>query len=332
MEIKQIVRYLNLKNSKSLFQEADRIRKAYCKDYIHLRGIIEFSNYCQRNCLYCGLRRANRKLPRYRMNKSEILKSAKAVSDLGYKTIVLQSGEDDFYSIDFLCELIKAIKKKYNCALTLSLGEKKYSDYRKLKEAGADRYLLKFETSNLKLFRRLKPGSSFKQRIKQLAWLKKLNFQVGSGIIVGLPGQNSLDLAKDIKLIESLDLDMVGIGPFIRHPDTPLCAENPGSLGLTLKVIALVRLITKNTHIPATTAVGSIASRGLQQALKAGANVLMPNVTLAKYRPYYEIYPGKIIIGQEASEGKVDLARILKQLKRSKASGRGDSLKKPKNK
>ena len=211
----EIVKHLTCNKNRNILKEADSIRKEHCGDEVHIRGIIEFSNYCERDCLYCGLRKSNKKLTRYRMTADEIFKAARKVEEFKYKTIVLQSGEDDYYRIEELCGLVKRIKKEIDCAVTLSIGERTYDEYKQLREAGADRYLLKFETSNKKLFVFLKPGSLYEKRLKRLEWLRDLGYQVGSGNMVGLPGQTLEMLADDILLINKLDLDMIGIGPFI---------------------------------------------------------------------------------------------------------------------
>ncbi|MDD5671894.1 MAG: [FeFe] hydrogenase H-cluster radical SAM maturase HydE [Candidatus Omnitrophica bacterium] len=302
MSKEEVVAHLKSDDPRALLQEADRVRQAFCGNAVHLRGLIEFSNHCQRDCLYCGLRRSNQKLPRYRMSADEIFESAKQAGALGYKTIVMQSGVDGFYRIEVLCDLLKKIKNEVDCAVTLCIGERSYEDYRKLREAGADRYLLRFETSDKELFEKLKPDSSYEQRRLCLDWLKELGYQVGSGNMIGLPGQTLEILAEDILLLRDLNLDMIGIGPFIAHPETPLAGEPNGAMALTLKAVALIRILTQNALIPATTAMGSIDPEGRQKALRAGANVIMPNVTPTKYRCYYEIYPHKICINERPGD------------------------------
>ena len=324
---KEIIGYLNYNRNRVLFKEADSIRKRYCGDEVHIRGIIEFSNYCKRDCLYCGLRKSNKKLTRYKMSIDEIFKTAQKIKEFKYKTIVLQSGEDDYCQIKELCSLIKRIKREIDCAVTLCIGEKTYDEYKQLREAGADRYLLKFETSNKKLYSNLKPDSSYEKRLISLAWLKELGYQVGSGNMTGLPGQTLKILADDILLMDKLDLDMIGIGPFIPHPDTPLQHSEKGTLELTLKTIALTRMVAPNTHIPATTAVGSINPQGRQKALQCGANVIMPNVTPQKYREYYQIYPDKICINDQPGNCRMCIETMIQSLGRDIAQGYGHSLK-----
>ncbi|KUK41248.1 MAG: Radical SAM domain protein, partial [Clostridia bacterium 62_21] len=227
----------------ALFRAADALRAEYLGNPVHLRAIIEFSNYCVRNCLYCGLRRDNRRLARYRMTAEEILAAARRARFEGYRTIVLQAGEDPAYETAELARLVYRMKTELDVAVTLSLGDLKRDAYRELRAAGADRYLLKHETSDPLLFARLRPGTTLADRVKRLHWLRELGYQVGSGNIVGLPGQTMDTLADDILLLKELDVEMAGIGPFIPHPETPLAACPPGSLELTLKVLAVTRLL-----------------------------------------------------------------------------------------
>jgi len=301
---------------RALFKEADRIRKRYAGDSVHLRGLVEFSNYCSQDCLYCGLRRSNRKIKRYRMTCARILETCRKAAQQGFKTIVLQSGEDRHYKIKDLCALVSDIKK-LNVAVTLSIGELTYSQYKQLKAAGADRYLLRFETSDPELYASLRPDRSLAQRLRCLAWLEKLGYEVGSGAMVGLPGQTAGSIADDISLFKKMDLDMIGIGPFIPHPNTPLSKAAGGSLELVLKAVALTRIVTRNTNIPATTAVGTIDALGRQKALSCGANILMPNMTPSRYRKLYEIYPDKICISESALKCAGCVGRMIRALGRT---------------
>ncbi len=271
---------------------ADEIRKQIHGDVVHLRAIVEFSNYCRCNCLFCGLRRDNKKLFRYRMNSHEIIKAAEEAVKAGFKTVVLQSGEDPIWNAKKLSEVVKEIKK-FNVAVTLSIGELSYSDYAILREAGADRYLLKFETSDERLFKALKPDTTLEKRIQCIKWLKELGYETGSGIIVGLPGQSIDSLVDDILLMKELELEMVGIGPFIPHPETPLKKASLGNPLITLKVLAIVRILLPYANIPATTALGAISPSLRVRALSCGANVIMPDTTPEHYRRLYDIYPGK---------------------------------------
>jgi len=328
MKKKEIISYLTGSNPFQLYQEADKVRKKYCGSKVHVRGIIEFSNYCKRDCRYCGLRRSNKNAVRYRMSPEELFSAMIKLLKSGCKTIVLQSGEDECYKLRDLCDLVEKIKEKSDCAITLSIGERTYQDYKKLRQAGVDRYLLRFETSNRELFKRLKPDSSYDQRLDCLYWLKELGYQTGSGNMIGLPGQTIEILAEDILLMKELDLDMIGMGPFIPHPDTPLQNEKLSGLELTLKTYALVRIITKNTHIPATTAVGTIDLKGRRKALCCGANVIMPNLTPEKYRKHYDIYPDKLNSNIDPLACYKQIISLIKSLDREAAADCGHSLKK----
>jgi len=311
----------------SLFSRADIIRQKYVGNDVHLRGLIEFSNICRKNCRYCGIRSGNSQLKRYRMSIDDIVACAKLVKDYGYKTVVLQSGEDPFYSVDILVDLIQKIKQETNLAITLSIGERKREEYQQLFAAGADRFLLRFETSNLTLYQSLHPDSDFNQRIQCLIWLKEIGFQVGSGVMVGLPGQTLQDLAQDIIKFKELDLDMIGIGPYISHPDTPLAGSANGTVAMTLKVIALTRIVTRNTHIPATTALATLSPEdGREKALQAGANVVMPNITPIKYRELYDLYPNKT--NEAANSSHNYLREKITKIGRLISTGYGHSLKK----
>jgi biotin synthase len=276
-----------------LFATADRVRRKFVGDDVHLRGILEFSNVCVQNCWYCGLRRDNRTLSRYRMNRAEIMEAAKEAKSRGLKTLVLQSGEDPWYTRKGISRVIQEIKDFTGLTITLSLGERPQADYEAWRKAGADRYLLKQETASPRLFRRLRPGRRLQDRLNCLRALRGLGYEVGSGNMVGLPGQTVEDLAKDIQVFLQYDFDMIGIAPFIPHPQTPLREALPGDLGGTLKVLALTRIVSRNTHLPATTATGVLDPDGRRKALLAGANVIMPDITPRIYRQQYQLYPGK---------------------------------------
>ena len=313
-----------------LFNTAESIRKDYCGDEVHIRGIIEFSNFCRRNCRYCGLRRNNKKLKRYRISPDEIVQISLHLADMGIRTVVLQSGEDLRFSQDLIANIIYNIKIKTDMAVTLSVGERSYETYRRWFNAGADRYLLKHETINPGLYKILHPDMGYKERLRCLDELKKIGYQVGAGIIVNVPGQTIEDIADDIIFLKKIDADMAGIGPFIPHPDTPLGNNPPGSVELTLKTLAVARIILKNIHLPATTALETLDSKGYEKGLSCGANVIMPNFTPYAYRTLYEIYPGKsgsILSGSEI------LKNVRKRVHSSGliiSKGRGDSLKRNK--
>ncbi len=293
---KEIVHLLSINGREkmdALFSAADDVRKASVGDEIYLRGIIEFSNICRQNCLYCGLRRDNEAITRYRIPEDDILFSAHRIKDHHISTVVLQSGEDDFFDRDRLCRLISRIKKETGLVITLSVGEFSFDDYRAFKEAGADRYLLKHETASTEIQKRLRPGAPFDKRLRCLHWLKELGYEVGTGMMVGLPLQNEDTLADDILLMKQIDADMIGIGPFIAHPQTPLANHPDGAPEAVLKVIAVTRIVTRTTNIPATTALGTLNPEMRLKALSVGANVVMPDFTPRDYKIFYDIYPGK---------------------------------------
>ncbi|MBE3576208.1 MAG: [FeFe] hydrogenase H-cluster radical SAM maturase HydE [Limnochordales bacterium] len=329
---------------KALFAAADRVRRAAVGDAVHLRAIIEFSNHCERSCWYCGLRRFNRKLPRYRMTVDEVVEAARAAIALGFRTVVLQSGEDSWYDERTICTIIRRIKaislpsSSGTVAITLSLGERPRAEYAAFREAGADRYLLKHETADPELYRRLHPGMSFTNRKECLHWLRELGYQVGSGNIVGLPGQTVSTLAADIGFLSELDVEMAGIGPLIVHPETPLGKlverSNGKEAGLpadavtmTLRTVAAARLLLPLAHLPATSALGTADPRGRQRALQAGANVVMPDLTPTRYRRHYEIYPNKICIFEDPSSCFNCLSRMITGLGRFVATDPGHSPK-----
>ncbi|MFT8351919.1 [FeFe] hydrogenase H-cluster radical SAM maturase HydE [Clostridium saccharoperbutylacetonicum] len=282
--------------NEELFKAADDIRQKYLGDFVHLRGLIEFTNICKRNCLYCGLRRDNKNIERYRLTEEEILDFAKKAVSYGYRTLVLQGGEDDFFTIERMTKIVQEIKK-LGVALTLSLGEKTYDEYKAFKAAGADRYLIRIETTDKKLYESMDPEMSFEERLNCLNNLRDLGYEVGSGILVGLPNQTLESIAKDILFFKEINADMIGIGPFIPNEDTPLKDAEGGNLTLALKVMALTRLLLPDINIPATTAMESLAPNGRIVALQSGANVVMPNVTEGEYRKLYALYPGKICTG-----------------------------------
>jgi biotin synthase len=304
----------------ALFQTADRVRQEKMGNEVHLRGIVEFSNICVQNCLYCGLRRDNRRLRRYRMTPGEILDCAREAVGVGLKTVVLQSGEDPWFSRDRLSGLIRRIKEETGLVVTLSVGERPAEHYRAWKRAGADRYLLKQETASPALYARLRPGRTLNERLDSLRALTGLGYEVGSGNMVGLPGQTAKDLVSDIQLFKEWDFDMIGIGPFIPHPSTPLAESPPGDLHRSLKILAVTRIVTGDTHLPATTASGVLDPRGRKKALLAGANVIMPDITPLKYREHYEIYPGKT----QSHGGMEPLILMINSLGRVIGQGAGN--------
>jgi biotin synthase len=312
----------------ALSAAADRVRQMAVGDEVHLRALIEFSNRCWRNCLYCGLRRDHRELIRYRMTPDEILDAVAAAAGLGYRTVVLQSGEDPWYAAPLLAYLLRAIKARHDVAITLSIGERPRDDYRLLKEAGADRFLLRMETSSPELYRELHPdaaweGAGWHARLECLHALRGLGYQVGSGVMIGLPGQSLEMLADDLLFLQSLDLDMIGAGPFLPHPATPLGEAAGGTLELSLRVVACLRLLCPEAHIPATTALGALDPQGRQRALQAGANVLMPNCTPMPYREQYELYPGEAGAQESAAQCRPHVEAMIAGLGRVVGAGCG---------
>lgn len=293
-----------------LLQAADAVRKKYVGDEIHLRGLIEFSNYCKNNCLYCGLRRDNKELERYRIDIPTILTLAEHAKNMGLKTVVLQSGEDMHFTTERMVEIIKGIKA-LGLALTLSIGEKSLEEYAAYRQAGADRFLIRIETTDKKLYEDNDPGMSWEARAQCMRDLKKLGFELGSGCLVGLPNQTTESLADDILFFKEMSCDMIGIGPFIPHPKTPLKDAKGGMLDLSLKVMALTRLILPEINIPATTAMETLAPNGQARALCGGANVIMPNITMTDYRKHYQLYPGKTTTGYTPDES---LERVIKKI------------------
>jgi biotin synthase len=295
-----------------LWRRADETRRRHVGDAVYLRGLVEISNYCARQCAYCGLRAGNPHLARYRMQADEILAAARQAVQFGYGTVVLQGGEDYGLTVEWLAELIRQIKRETPLAVTLSLGERPERELAAWREAGADRYLLRFETSDRHLFREIHPprGNRPCDRLAILRRLRVLGYEVGSGIMVGLPGQSFASVANDIGLFRELDLDMIGIGPFIPHPGTPLGIglnampsvngeQVPNNELMVYKAIALTRLVRPDANIPATTALATINKKnGRELGLQRGANVFMPNLTPLKYRRLYEIYPAKACISE----------------------------------
>ena len=298
--------------NEELFKAADEVRQKYVGNDVHLRALIEFSNICRQNCFYCGLRSENKNAQRYRLYENEILEFAKKALGYGYRTIVMQSGEDAYFSAERLAGIIKKIKAMSDdsLAITLSIGEMTYEEYSILKQAGADRFLLRIETTDADLYKKMHPNMSLENRKRCLYDLKKLGFETGSGCLVGLPGQTLTSLANDILFFKALDADMIGIGPFIPHSQTPLADAVGGNFELALKVMALTRLLLPDINIPATTAMETLNPNGRLIALQSGANVVMPNVTEGDYRKKYEIYPGKLKSSSNLDELKAKIYSI----------------------
>ena len=283
---------------------ADAIRRSVYGDEVFLRGLIEFTNYCRNNCYYCGIRGGNANAERYRLSKEEILECCEEGYALGFRTFVLQGGEDMTYSDEDICDIVCSIKEKYpEVAVTLSIGEREKESYRKYKEAGADRYLLRHETATEEHYKILHPAElSLSHRKQCLLDLKELGFQVGAGFMVGSPGQKMEYIVNDFRFLQELKPDMIGIGPFIPHKDTVFKDEAAGTLEMTLRILSILRLLFPYVLLPATTALGTIAANGRELGLKHGANVVMPNLSPARFRKQYSLYDNKICTGEEAAE------------------------------
>ncbi len=321
-----IVELLN-SDGELLFKYADECRRQYVGDDVHLRGLIEFSNICKNPCKYCGLRNENHKISRYRLSEDEIIDFASRGVEYGYKTIVLQSGEDKYFTQERMCKIISRIKEM-DVALTLSLGEKSYDEYKAYKEAGADRYLIRIETTDKTLYEKMHPGMNFENRLKCLQNLQEIGFETGSGCLVGLPEQTIDSLANDILYFKNSDFDMIGVGPFIPHPETPLWKDESNEIKnkrfeLSLKVMAVIRLLLRNINIPATTAMETINPNGRIIALQSGANVVMPNITEGEYRKQYEIYPNKICVNESPSMCRNCISAKIKSIGRNISQSKG---------
>lgn len=320
-----------------LYEWADSVRKEHVGDAVHLRGLIEISSHCARQCMYCGLRQANRALTRYRMTRVEILNCALQAERLGYGTVVMQAGEDDHLTAEWVEEIVWWIKRETCLAVTLSLGEREQDELQRWRTAGADRYLLRFETSDQNLFRTIHPNRfpAGQDRITLLRTLKSLGYEAGGGVMVGIPGQSFESLAQDVLTFRALDLDMIGIGPYIAHATTPLgtgalrpaidsCEQVPANEEMVYKMLALTRIICPNANIPSTTALATINKvDGRTQGLKAGANVVMPNLTPTKYRRLYEIYPAKACIDEDSNDCNQCLRGQIHSLGRFAGRGPG---------
>ncbi len=311
-----------------LSQEAVRLRKLYYGDKVFTRGLIEFTNYCKNNCYYCGIRCQNPHAKRYRLSREEILDCCENGYGLGFRTFVLQGGEDPFFTDEKVTEIIREIKTRYpDCALTLSIGERSFESYRRFREAGADRYLLRHETADEAHYRKLHPENlTLANRKRCLRDLKALGYQVGAGFMVGSPGQTSAELAEDLCFLEELQPEMVGIGPFIPHHETPFAEEEAGSVDLTLFLLSVIRILLPKVLLPATTALGTLDPRGREKGLLAGANVVMPNLSPVKNRKQYDLYDNKICTGEEAAECRDCLARRVESVGYRLVTERGDAV------
>ncbi|MRR07215.1 MAG: [FeFe] hydrogenase H-cluster radical SAM maturase HydE [Deltaproteobacteria bacterium] len=341
----QILEWLKIDDQEKLeklWRQSDEIRRVNVGEEIHLRGLVEVSNFCARDCGYCGIRVGNQNVCRYRMSADEIMDCVRMAVNFEYGSVVLQAGEDYGITRDWLCDIITRIKRTTNLAITLSLGERGEGDLAAWRQAGADRYLLRFETSNRELYDRIHPPLPGKvsDRFEILRRLREIGYEVGSGIMVGIPGQSYDDLANDILLFKEYDIDMIGIGPYIPHPGTPLGMsvdqhlipsgeQVPGTELMTCKVVALTRILCPLINIPSTTALATInRAEGRAHGLSRGANIVMPNLTPKKYRELYEIYPAKASCNENADESNSRIKHGIIAMGRAIGVGRGDSANK----
>jgi biotin synthase len=342
MDRKEILKWLRESDERQLeplWASADALRKMHVGDDVHLRGLAEISNYCARECSYCGIQKSNTRLERYRMTEDEIIECAHKAEKLGYGTIVLQSGEDYGIETEWFADVIRRIKNETALAVTLALGERPDQDLEKWHNAGADRYLLKFETSDRLLYDRIHPPL-FRKKSDRIIILKKsreIGYETGSGVMIGIPGQTYESLADDIMLFHELDLDMIGVGPYVPHPDTPLgrdwstngvnSNQVPNKEIMTYKVIALTRIACPTANIPATTALATMNPRdGYEKGIILGANVIMPNLTPIKYKSFYDIYPSEARQDIDSTDCHEDIKKRILSIGRTIGKGRGDSI------
>lgn len=311
-----------------LREKADRVRREIYGTDVYIRGLIEISNFCKNNCFYCGIRKGNKSCERYRLTEEEILLCCEQGYELGFRTFVMQGGEDAYFNDERMCRIISEIKHRYpDCAVTLSLGEKSRESYQKLFDAGADRYLLRHETADKAHYEKLHPKElSFENRMRCLYDLKEIGFQVGCGFMVGSPYQTNACLAKDLKFVEEFQPDMCGIGPFVPHSATPFAAFPQGSAELTCYLLSIVRLIRPNILLPSTTALGTILPDGREKGILSGANVVMPNLSPEAVRSKYTLYNNKISTGAESAQQKNGLAGKMEKIGYRIVTARGDVI------
>ena len=328
----EIITILENRNSEiqsELAKRASETAQEHNGNKVYVRGLIEFTNYCRNDCYYCGIRCGNKNAERYRLSKEEIVECASYGYGLGFRTIVLQGGEDMFYTDDMMVDIIKSIKKEHpDCAVTLSIGEKSYESYKAFFDAGADRYLLRHETADFDHYRKLHPENlSAENRQQCLYNLKKIGFQTGAGFMVGSPYQTVDNIADDLLFLKKLDPEMIGIGPFIPHKDTVFADEKAGDLNLTLFLLSVIRLMLPTVLLPATTALGTINPRGRELGILAGANVVMPNLSPVGVRKKYALYDNKICTGEEAAECMNCLKNRISSIGYEIVTDRGDNIK-----
>lgn len=336
-EIESWLREEDEQKLETLWQTADRVRRENVGDEVHLRGLIEISNYCVRSCSYCGLHVKNTGIERYRMSEDEIFECVKNAHTFGYGTVVMQAGEDYKLTADFIESVIRRIKTETPLAVTLSLGERSLEEIRRWKVAGADRYLLRFETSDRKLYELIHPalGDRASDRLAIISDMREMGYEIGGGVMIGIPGQSYSILARDIDTFRTYDMDMIGVGPYIANPKTPLGSgeilpdidpknQVSSSELMTYKVVALTRLVCPQSNIPSTTALATInKEQGRELGLSRGANIVMPNLTPPQYRVKYEIYPGKACINETAQMCQVCMAGRIASIGRTIGQGQG---------
>lgn len=323
----ELVQLLSLDQTQipQLIAAADTVRQNTVGNQVHLRGIIEFSSHCKQQCCYCGLRADNNQIQRYRLSPEQILETAQSAVAVGYRSLVLQCGEDATISEKTIAEITREIKKM-DVAVVLSCGERNYETYQLWREAGADRYLIKQETSDPALYRCLRPGHTLQERLQCQHWLKDLGYQVGSGCMIGLPGQTTEILARDLQLMKEMKVDMSGMGPFIPHPQTPLKHNHTGSVWMTIKMLAVARLYMPWLLLPATTSLATMHPQGRELALRAGANVIMPNVSPEEFRSLYQIYPGKLNTRNSMADYRQEIVTLVENEGRTVATDYGHSM------
>ncbi|MBQ6632481.1 MAG: [Romboutsia sp.] len=325
-ELLYLLENIDEESKKFLIEMAYKTRLKYFGNTVYVRGLIEISSFCKKDCLYCGLRRSNKNAERYRLDKEQILECARRGDELGYKTIVLQGGEDAFYTDEKMVEIIKAIKEEFpNNAITLSIGERSYESYQKLYQAGADRFLLRHESATKSLYESIHNTESFEERRSCLKNLKEIGFQAGAGFMVGLPNQTNENIVDDLIYIKELEPAMCGIGPFIPHKDTPLRDCKAGTTEKTVILLAITRLLLPKVLLPATTALASIDSNGRNEGLRAGANVIMPNLSPMNVRKKYSLYNNKAFILDEDAEYRDSIEAKLKEAGFELVVSRGDN-------
>lgn len=328
-EYEKLIELRDREAAEALKTQAVSLRKEVYGNKVFIRGLIEVGNVCKNDCFYCGIRKSNKNCDRYRLTREDILSCCENGYELGFRTFVMQGGEDSYFSDAFLCDVISEIKRRYSdCAVTLSLGERSKESYQKLFDTGADRYLLRHETADEEHYRKLHPENlTLKNRLQCLKNLKDIGFQVGCGLMVGSPYQTAKTIAKDLKFIEEFKPDMCGIGPFIPHKDTPFKDEKSGTLEITCYLLSIIRIIHPNILLPSTTALGTIEQSGREKGILSSANVLMPNLSPVKVRNKYELYNNKLNTGAESAEKLDELKERIKKIGYEIVCSRGDVIK-----